>query len=194
MFALQKRWLVCWICFGIHSCRLRVHKTFYPYSWNIIILICTSFYIHFCECFCLLFVRCGIKGCFFLIYVYLYKYAFTMPVDYDSRRTNGYFQIGIWGVSKICTVPHLYSRFGRFVQLNHECQNHTPYCDRILILSYPKTGTKWLLYIKSKGESYPKFKDMLYKIAPVVIMTGVEAVLAQSKPRFYSCHIPCNFV
>lgn len=66
----------------------------------------------------------------------------------------------------------------------------------VIIASYPKTGTTWMQYIvlqiTSKGEAFPTFLDVLYKVVPYIELSGIAPVLAQNPPRFYKHHFAYN--
>ncbi|KFM58565.1 Sulfotransferase family cytosolic 1B member 1, partial [Stegodyphus mimosarum] len=76
--------------------------------------------------------------------------------------------------------------------------DYMPQDEDIIIASYPKTGSTWLQYIVlqilSKGDLFPSFDDVTYRVVPFMEMTGIAAVEALKSPRVYKHHIPYNMV
>jgi len=80
-----------------------------------------------------------------------------------------------------------------------DAMDYVPGNDDVIIASYPKTGTTWMQYIvlqiTSKGEYFPTFDDVTYKVVPFIEMSGIAAVEAlQCKPRIYKHHISYDLV
>ncbi|KAF8768279.1 Sulfotransferase family cytosolic 1B member 1 like protein [Argiope bruennichi] len=74
--------------------------------------------------------------------------------------------------------------------------DYVPHDGDIVIVSYPKTGTRWLEYIVlqilSKAEMFPDFNDALLKYVPFMELVGPKVIDQMESYRVYRTHLPFN--
>lgn len=92
-----------------------------------------------------------------------------------------------------CPTPRMFDK-----KNIEDAMDYVPEEGDLIMATYPKTGTTWMQYIllqiKSRGESFPSFHEVMFKVFPYIEASGLEPLLAQDKPRNYKHHLPYNFV